>query len=180
MPELQAQPPPRTLRALRSRTLPAQPHRKRVGMPNVLRPSCSAATRLRPVRARPRHQDRRDRQKSRSMRQLLPGTGDNVLCLRAAAAMPRRQERKTDMQFLSAAVQAIMRCLRAGQAGSHELADGTHLRRMLQEDPRNARDLPPMRTDSATGRKHPRRGQNLRSLWRLRTQVGLPGMRDNG
>lgn len=92
------------------------------------------------------------------MRQLLPGTGDNVLCLRAAAAMPRRQERETDMQFLSAAVQTIMRCLRAGQDGSHELADGTRLRRMLQEDPRNARDLPPMQTDSATGRKHPRPG----------------------
>lgn len=56
--------------------------------------------------------------------------------------MPRRQERETDMQFLSAAVQTIMRCLRAGQDGSHELADGTRLRRMLQEDPRNARDLP--------------------------------------
>ena len=93
--------------------------------------------------------------------------------------MPRRQERKTDMQFLSAVIQAIMCCLRAGQDGPHELADGTRLRRMLQEDSRDARDLPAMWTEPATRRKHPRQRQHLRSLRRLRAQVGVPEMRDN-
>jgi hypothetical protein len=57
------------------------------------------------------------------------------------------------MQFLSAAIKAIMCCVRADQDRPYELADGTRLRRVLQEDPWDARELPGMRTESATRRK---------------------------
>ncbi len=80
-----------------------------------------------------------------------------MLGLWTRAAMPWRQKREADMQFLPTAIYAAVRGLRAGKERPHELADGACVQRMLLEDPRGARELPAMRGVSAA-----RRGQSRR------------------
>ena len=78
-----------------------------------------------------------------------------MLRLRTRAAMPWREKREADMQFLSASIHADMCRLRAGKEHPHELADGACLQRMLLEDPWGLRELPAMQGVSAA-----RRGQS--------------------